>query len=112
MSTQSPTKSSVTSTEFGAQTIRVGLVGRGIQGSRSPKLHTQEAAAQGFGLSYSLIDLDTEPFARGTLAQALDEAQSRGFAGVNITYPFKQDVLQLVQELSPDAERLGAVNTV
>jgi len=72
----------------------------------------QEAAAQNFGLSYSLIDLDTEPWVRGTLAQALDDAEARGFAGVNITYPFKQDVLQLVQQLSPDAGRLGAVNTV
>jgi shikimate dehydrogenase len=72
----------------------------------------QEAAAQKFGLSYALIDLDTEPWVRGSLAQALEELEARGFAGVNITYPFKQDVLQLVQRLSPDAERLGAVNTV
>jgi shikimate dehydrogenase len=59
-----------------------------------------------------LIDLDAEPWVRGTLAQALEDAEARGFAGVNITYPFKREVLQLVQRLSPDAERLGAVNTV
>src|SRR4029079_9866358 len=34
-----------------------------------------------------------------------------GFAGVNVTYPFKQAVIGLLHELSPDAERLGAVNT-
>lgn len=75
-------------------------------------LHVQEAAAQGFGLSYGLIDLDADPWTHKSLAEALDDVEARGFAGVNITYPFKQDVLRLVQRLSPDAERLGAVNTV
>ena len=36
--------------------LLTGLVGRGIQGSRSPSLHMQEAAAQGVSLSYVLYD--------------------------------------------------------
>jgi len=96
----------------GADAMRVGLIGRGIQGSRSPGLHVREAAAQGFLLSYALIDLDAAPWAGQSLAQALERAETDGLAGVNITYPFKQEVLELLNDLSPDAERLGAVNTV
>ncbi len=89
-----------------------GLVGRGIQGSRSPSLHMQEAAAQGVTLKYLLFDLDAHPWQNATLAQAIEGAESGGFCGVNVTYPFKQEVIGLLHELSPAAERLGAVNTV
>ena len=92
--------------------VLAGLVGRGIQGSRSPSLHMQEAAAQGVTLSYVLFDLDAHPWRDATLARAIDGAESGGFSGVNVTYPFKQEVIGLLHELSPDAERLGAVNTV
>lgn len=112
MGSESPTASSISAVELEARVLQVGLVGRGIQGSRTPKLHVEEAAAQGFRLSYALVDLDADPWGGHNLAQALDELEARGFAGVNITYPFKQEVLQLVQRMSPDAERLGAVNTV
>jgi shikimate dehydrogenase len=92
--------------------LLAGLVGRGIQGSRSPSLHMQEAAAQGVTLKYVLFDLDADPWRHATLAQALQGAERDGFCGVNVTYPFKQEVIGLLHELSPDAQRLGAVNTV
>lgn len=106
------TESSISSIDPGAHVWQVGLVGRGIQGSRTPRLHVQEAAAQGFGLAYALIDLDVEPWRRSDLGQVLEELEARGYAGVNVTYPFKQEVLTHLQRLSPDAQRLGAVNTV
>jgi len=92
--------------------LLAGLVGRGIQGSRSPRMHMQEAAAQGFGLSYRLFDLDASPWDGAGLADVIATAEADGLAGVNVTYPFKQDVIALLHELSPDAARLGAVNTV
>ena len=46
------------------------------------------------------------------LAGVLTEAEALGFAGLNVTYPFKQAVIPLLDELSPTAARLGAVNTV
>jgi len=92
--------------------LLAGLVGRGIQGSRSPSLHMQEAAAQGVALSYVLFDLDAHPWRNATLEQAITGAEEGGFSGVNVTYPFKQEVIGLLHDLSPDAERLGAVNTV
>jgi shikimate dehydrogenase len=39
-------------------------------------------------------------------------AERLGFAGLNITHPCKQAVIEVLDELSPDARALGAVNTV
>jgi shikimate dehydrogenase len=92
--------------------LRAGLVGCGIQGSQSPAMHMEEAAAQGLRLSYVLLDLDTNAQRGLDLAQVIDAAEGEGFVGVNVTYPFKQAVIPLLHDLSPDARRLGAVNTV
>ena len=91
---------------------RVGLIGRGIQGSKSPAMHEAEAAAQGFELTYELLDLDQRGVGNEALPEVLAEAQSRGFAGLNITYPCKQAVIPLLDELSEEAQAIGAVNTV
>ncbi len=96
----------------GAEPLRVGLIGRGIQGSRSPRLHMEEARALGLRLSYDRFDLDTDPWSHGGLDDALRAAQALGYLGVNVTYPFKQEVIDLLDEVSEDAARLGAVNTV
>jgi len=89
--------------------VRTGLIGAGIGGSFSPALHEAEAAAQGVDLSYSLFDtdLDSRP-----LGEVLSAASAAGFAGVNITHPYKQAVLDEIDELAGDARAVGAVNTV
>lgn len=91
---------------------RVGLIGRGIQGSKSPAMHRAEAAAQGFELTYELLDLDQRGSSDAALPDLLAETQSSGFAGLNITYPCKQAVIPLLDELSEEAQTIGAVNTV
>jgi shikimate dehydrogenase len=95
---------------------RVGLIGRGIQRSKSPAMHEAEAAAQGMSCTYELIDLEERGVEVSALASALAdlllEAERRGFAGVNITYPCKQAVIPLLSALSDEARAIGAVNTV
>ena len=90
----------------------VGLIGKGIQRSKSPAMHEAEAAAQGFRCIYELIDLDERGLDINALPALLEEAQARGFAGVNITYPCKQAVIPLLDCLSEEARAIGAVNTV
>lgn len=90
----------------------VGLVGNGIQASRTPRLHEREGAEQGLRYIYKLIDLEALNLDAGALHEILTAAQRLGFAGLNITHPCKQAVLPLLDELSPDAAALGAVNTV
>jgi shikimate dehydrogenase len=75
-------------------------------------MHRAEAAAQGFDLTYELLDLDQRGLDNDGLAQLLEEAESRGFAGLNITYPCKQAVIPLLDKLSEEAQTIGAVNTV
>jgi shikimate dehydrogenase len=90
----------------------IGLIGAGIQASRSPALHEHEAAAHGFRYRYQLIDLEVLGLGPDALPELLRAAELMGFAGLNITHPLKQSVIPLLSELSQDARALGAVNTV
>ncbi len=99
--------------ETGAQHLPsfvVGLIGAGIEASRTPAMHEQEAAAQGLRYVYKTIDLDH--LGTDALPELLTAAERMGFAGLNITYPCKQAVIPLLHELSDDARALNAVNTV
>lgn len=96
----------------GAGKLLVGLIGAGIQSSLTPAMQEEEARQQGLRLHYQLIDLDQTPGAVQQLPALLAAARIMGFAGLNITYPCKQAVLPLLDALSPEAEAMGAVNTV
>ncbi|MBR8638552.1 shikimate dehydrogenase [Streptomyces tuirus] len=90
----------------------VGLIGSGIGPSLSPALHEGEADRQGLRLLYRLIDIESlgvPPEAVGDLVRA---ARDLGFDGLNITHPCKQLVIEHLDALAPQAEALGAVNTV
>jgi shikimate dehydrogenase len=90
---------------------RCGLIGSGIGASLSPALHEAEGRHHGLDLSYTLIDVD-RPGTPADLGRLLDETQAAGFAGLNVTHPFKQQVVGLLDRLSPQARDIGAVNTV
>lgn len=96
----------------GAGRFLVGLIGAGIQRSLTPAMQEEEARHQGLHLHYQLIDLDRTPGALEQWPSLLRAAQVMGFTGLNITYPCKQAVLPLLDELSPEAQAMGAVNTV
>lgn len=90
--------------------LRLGLVGRGIALSRTPAMHEAEAAAQGLTCRYDLFD--TEANAPESLTGIVEGAEARGFAGLNVTFPYKQAVMPLLHDLSDAARRIGAVNTI
>lgn len=92
--------------------LLVGLIGAGIQLSLTPAMQEEEARQQGLRLHYQLIDLDRMPGSPQQLPALLTAARIMGFAGLNITYPCKQAVIPLLDELSPEARAMGAVNTV
>lgn len=89
-----------------------GLVGKDIQGSKSPAMHEQEAAALNLRCLYQLLDLQVLGRGVDALQELLTSAELMGFAGLNITHPCKQAVIPLLDELSEDARAIGAVNTV
>jgi shikimate dehydrogenase len=96
----------------GTPTYLVGLIGEGIQASRSPALHEQEGRSQGLRNLYQLVDLQKLGVGPEALPRLLEAQELMGFAGSNITHPCKQAVIPFLDELSEDAAAIGAVNTV
>ncbi len=94
------------------RSVLAGLIGSGIAASRTPRLHECEGAEQGLHYMYRLIDLDVLGLDSNALPEILIAAQRFGFAGLNVTHPCKQTVIAFLDELSPEAATLGAVNTV
>ncbi|MGJ7513416.1 shikimate dehydrogenase [Pseudomonas baetica] len=93
-------------------TVLAGLIGAGIQASRTPALHEHEGDAQGLRYLYRLIDLDQLQLDCNALPDLLMAAERMNFTGLNITFPCKQAIIPLLDELSPEARGIGAVNTV
>ena len=92
--------------------ILAGLIGAGIQASRTPALHEEEGDAQGLRYLYRLIDLEPLRLDLNALPDLLRAAELMHFNGLNITYPCKQAILPLLDDLSDEARGIGAVNTV
>src|SRR5262245_46797549 len=81
--------------------VLVGLIGAGIQGSLSPRMHEREGAHLGLRYRYKLIDIDALGLGTESLDELLRAAEGLGFAGLNVTYPCKQAVIPLLDRLSP-----------
>jgi shikimate dehydrogenase len=92
--------------------LLVGLAGRGIQASRSPIMHEREGRSLGIPYRYVLIDFDTLGLDDPEIGAVVRAASRLGFAGLNVTHPFKQAVIPSLDALSPEADLIGAVNTV
>lgn len=92
--------------------ILAGLIGAGIQASRTPALHEHEGDEQGLRYLYRLIDLDQLQLDSNALPDLLLAAERMNYTGLNITFPCKQAIIPLLDELSPEARGIGAVNTV
>lgn len=86
---------------------RYVLFGHPVAQSRSPFIHGMFAKQESHALTYKLVDVSPEAF-RGEALRFFVE----GGAGANVTVPHKQAAAELVNVLSPRAERAGAVNTL
>src|SRR3954471_2443516 len=101
-----------TNAQASANSYLVGLIGAGISGSLSPAMHEEEGSKLGLHYVYRRIDLEALKLDISALPDLLIAAERMGYNGLNITYPCKQAVIPLLDELSDDARALGAVNTV
>jgi shikimate dehydrogenase len=88
----------------------IGLVGSNIMKSLSPALHEDAFAAAGIHGYYHLMDLDRLPGRR--LENVLSAVKAAAFDGINVTFPCKQAIMPLLDEMSAEAQQIGAVNTV
>jgi shikimate dehydrogenase len=84
-----------------------GVVGHPVEHSWSPFIHGMFAKATAQNLVYRLFDISPDDFRREAL-----QLFATGVRGLNVTLPHKQAAAELVNELTPRAERAGAVNTI
>ena len=87
-----------------------GLLGAPIAQSAAPAMHERAAEALDLHCHYQLIEVAGA--GRDELKLLLEGIRRLGFAGINVTFPYKEAVVDLLDELSPGAARIGAVNTV
>lgn len=83
------------------------VIGWPVEHSRSPAIHNTAAAATGADLVY--VALPVEP---GNGAEAAASMRTLGIRGMSVTMPHKVEVLDAVDELTPVAQVLGAVNHI
>jgi len=89
------------------RTRLVGLLGWPVEHSLSPAMHN--AAFEALGLNWRYVPLPVRP---EQLAAAVRGLATLGFQGANVTVPYKEGVISFLDELSPEAERINAVNTI
>ena len=90
-----------------SQPYHLGIVGEHLGHTWSPAIHT--ALLQHLGLQGSYQAYPTPP---PNLANHLANLAQQGVVGLNITVPYKQAVLPFVLGLTPQAQAIGAINTL
>ena len=95
-----------------AAAFRVALIGDGVRESLTPALHVVEAAELGLDYRYDVIDLLELQHSGADIAHVLAEVDASGYDAVNVTHPVKQTVIPLLDDLSEQANIVGAVNLV
>ncbi len=83
------------------------VIGDPVRHSLSPRLHNAGFAALGLDWFYVAC-----PVAKGQAAQAIEAMRTLGIEGLSVTMPHKKSVAVAVDDLSPTAAKLGAVNCV
>ena len=90
-----------------AKPARLAVIGHPIAHSASPPMH--QAALDAAAIDARYIRLDIEP---GQVGDAFARMRALGFIGCNVTVPHKLDAMAACDEVHPDAQAMGAVNTI
>ena len=90
--------------------IQLGLIGYPLGHSLSPKIQAAALDACGLEGEYALFPI--APDDQKGLKELLTRVRSSEITGLNVTIPYKQNVIPLLNELSPTAQAVGAVNTI
>jgi len=85
----------------------VKLIGYPVEHSRSPLMHN--AAFQSLGLDFVYLLFSVKP---SHLKEAVTGLRASNVAGANVTIPYKEEVMKYLDEITPEAKLIGAVNTI
>lgn len=95
-----------------SNTFHLGLIGWPVEHSLSPAIHQAALETCGLTGSYRLFPVPPLPEGRPRLDELFTELRHRAITGVNVTIPHKQNVIPWLDELTPAAQTIGAVNTI
>ncbi|MGL9729832.1 shikimate dehydrogenase [Enterococcus sp. DIV0756] len=88
-------------------TLLISLIATPIRHSMSPTMHNEAFAKLGLDYAYLAFEVDNS-----TLKAAVDGIRALGIRGSNVSMPNKQAIIPYLDEVSPEAKLIGAVNTV
>lgn len=93
--------------EINGTTRICGVIGNPVEHTLSPLIHNSLSASTGINLAYAPFHVET-----GNLEAAIKGAWALNLLGLNITVPYKSDVIPYLSEIDEMAEKIGAVNTL
>ncbi|WP_027417707.1 shikimate dehydrogenase [Aneurinibacillus terranovensis] len=93
--------------EINSRTIFTGLFGHPVGHSLSPLMHNRAFEVLGLNYRYGAFDIHSSQ-----LESAVAGIRSLGLRGVNVTVPYKVDVIPYLDEIDEEARLIGAVNTI
>ncbi|MBI1823663.1 MAG: shikimate dehydrogenase [Nitrospirae bacterium] len=91
----------------GENTTYLAIIGHPVSHSLSPQMH--EAAFKKLNLNYRYLSFEISPL---NLKNGIQALKNLGFRGFNVTLPFKEKIMPFLDQISPEAKMIGAVNTV
>ncbi len=86
---------------------KFGIIGRPIKHSLSPVLHNYWFKKYNIKADYEIIEVDDKK-----LPEIIKKIQQEDYAGINVTLPFKQKIINHIDKIVNDAKLTGSVNTV
>ena len=83
------------------------VIGKPIKHSLSPLIHNYWINKYGLGLEYKKMEVERE-----SLPSLIENVRDKKITGLNITLPYKKDIISYIDEVSYSAKDIGAINTV
>ena len=87
--------------------MKFAVIGHPVAHSLSPVMHAANFAVLGIDATYDKIDIPP-----GELASRLKQLVAEGYNGLNVTVPYKEAVIDCLDELDSSVEKYGACNTI
>ena len=84
-----------------------GVLGRSLPHTLSPQLHNMIYEFTGYSGTYNIFEVEPEQ-----VENVVSSAKGLNISGINVTIPYKQDVIPFLDDIDPQAKELGAVNTI
>ena len=90
----------------------LGLIGYPLEHSFSPIIHQAGLEQCGLRGKYVLYALSTNAKGKNELVELIGSVRTGMIKGLNVTIPYKEEAMKYVDELTPVAKRIGAINTI